>query len=293
MGICVPSYYDKFKCIADKCKHSCCVGWEIDIDCDTLKLYENEKGDFGERLRKNIEMGETPHFRLEENDACPFLNKDNLCDIIINMGRDFLCEICREHPRFVNTVGEREEMGIGMCCEEAARIIVTYEEKVKLLGDKKTNGEAEFFALREDIFDILQQRDKNIDERILDLLLEFDISIPKLNWQKIYLGLERLDKKWTEKIIALSGERKLFEKNWDLPFEQILVYFIYRHLAGGVHDGRINERIKFAILSFYMIREIFAHSEETIEELTEICRMYSGEVEYSEENTERLLELMK
>lgn len=293
MGICVPDYYDRFECIADKCNHSCCVERKIDIDCDTLELYENEKGDFGERLRKNIEMKPEPHFCLGENDVCSFLNGDNLCDIIINMGSDFLCEICREHPRFVNVIGEREEMGIGMCCEEAARIIVTYEEKMKLLGGERTGGEAEFFALRENIFDILQNREKNIDERILDLLLEFDISIPKLNWQKIYLGLERSDKKWTAKIIALSGERKLFEKNWDLPFEQILIYFIYRHLSGGLYDGRINERIKFAILSFYMIREIFAHSEETIEELTEICRMYSCEVEYSKENTERLLELMK
>ena len=36
----VPNYYDKFKCIADRCKHSCCIGWEIDIDDDTMELLE-------------------------------------------------------------------------------------------------------------------------------------------------------------------------------------------------------------------------------------------------------------
>ena len=36
-----PNYYKKFKCIADKCKHNCCIGWEIDIDNDTLEFYFN------------------------------------------------------------------------------------------------------------------------------------------------------------------------------------------------------------------------------------------------------------
>lgn len=28
----VPSYYKDFKCIAGSCKHTCCEGWEIDVD---------------------------------------------------------------------------------------------------------------------------------------------------------------------------------------------------------------------------------------------------------------------
>ena len=27
-----PGYYSGFRCIADKCKNNCCIGWEIDID---------------------------------------------------------------------------------------------------------------------------------------------------------------------------------------------------------------------------------------------------------------------
>ena len=36
----VPNYYKDFLCIADKCRHSCCIGWEIDIDEETLEFYE-------------------------------------------------------------------------------------------------------------------------------------------------------------------------------------------------------------------------------------------------------------
>ena len=41
MKISVPEYFTKFKCRADKCLDNCCVGWEIDIDQDTLQKYKN------------------------------------------------------------------------------------------------------------------------------------------------------------------------------------------------------------------------------------------------------------
>ena len=35
MKLYAPGYYKRFACIASKCRHSCCVGWEIDIDPET------------------------------------------------------------------------------------------------------------------------------------------------------------------------------------------------------------------------------------------------------------------
>ena len=31
-----PDYYDEFTCIADKCKDTCCSGWQIVIDDEYL-----------------------------------------------------------------------------------------------------------------------------------------------------------------------------------------------------------------------------------------------------------------
>ena len=59
-----PDYYNDFRCIADKCRHNCCIGWEIDIDHESLELYSSVEGDFGKRLRANISLEETPHFKL-------------------------------------------------------------------------------------------------------------------------------------------------------------------------------------------------------------------------------------
>lgn len=48
----VPEYYEKFSCIASRCKDSCCAGWEIDIDEDSYAYYNSVEGKFGKRLKE-------------------------------------------------------------------------------------------------------------------------------------------------------------------------------------------------------------------------------------------------
>ena len=97
-----PQYYKKFKCIADRCTDNCCIGWEICIDKKTGEFYNSVEGDFGKRLRDNIQDGS---FVLC-GERCPFLNDKNLCDIIINLGENSLCGICAEHPRYYGWYGD-------------------------------------------------------------------------------------------------------------------------------------------------------------------------------------------
>jgi len=84
---------------------------------------------------------------------------------------------------------------------------------------------------------------------------------------------------------------------WSIAFEQLLVYFIYRHLADGLYDNSLKERICFAVLSFYIIRALCVLQAQqsgcvTINELIDISRLYSSEIEYSEENIDTLLEML-
>lgn len=139
----VPSYYKQFRCIADRCTHSCCKGWEIDIDEDSLAQYKALEGPAGEKLRANISEEETPHFILKPGDRCPFLLESGLCELILDCGEDILCQICTDHPRFRNFWTDRIEVGLGMACEEAARIILSSEEPfaLELLEDDGSEEE--------------------------------------------------------------------------------------------------------------------------------------------------------
>ncbi|MBQ8904241.1 MAG: flagellin lysine-N-methylase, partial [Oscillospiraceae bacterium] len=88
----MPSYCRDFRCSAGECSDSCCIGWEIDIDDKTAGYYMDVKGEFGEKLRNNIQKGSPCSFILQ-NERCPFLNENNLCEIILNIGEDKLCHI--------------------------------------------------------------------------------------------------------------------------------------------------------------------------------------------------------
>ena len=90
-----PGYYGKFRCIADKCTDNCCIGWEIDIDSETMDYYSSVGGSFGGRLKNSIKDGS---FVLTEGERCPFLNSRNLCDIYTELGEAHLCQICTDHP---------------------------------------------------------------------------------------------------------------------------------------------------------------------------------------------------
>lgn len=96
-----PDYYPLFHCSAGRCRHNCCIGWEIDVDGDSLAAYDQIGGEMGERLHKCIDRsGEMPHFLLGEQERCPFLNGKNLCDLILYGGEGMLCQICSDHPRY-------------------------------------------------------------------------------------------------------------------------------------------------------------------------------------------------
>ena len=133
MNVFAPDYYSGFRCIAGACRHSCCAGWEIDVDPETLKRYRTMKGSLGEKLRRCIAFDPEPHFILSAQERCPFLTDQNLCEIILQAGEDALCQICADHPRFRNYWSDRIETGLGMACEEAARLILTDSHPLRLV----------------------------------------------------------------------------------------------------------------------------------------------------------------
>ena len=78
MRIIAPDYYPRFRCIADRCRHSCCIGWEIDIDPDTREKYRHIPGEFGARLNASIEDGEVSSFRRLKVGQSPTGDRDCL-----------------------------------------------------------------------------------------------------------------------------------------------------------------------------------------------------------------------
>ena len=75
--------------------------------------------------------------------------------------------------------------------------------------------------------------------------------------------------------------------------EKILAYFLYVYFLGGMYDGQIESKVKFAVLSWLVIREwAMARKEKkgsiSLDDWIELSSHYSREVEHSDENLEML-----
>ena len=126
----VPSYYEKFHCIADQCKDNCCYGWEIDIDEGTMDYYRSLGGELGKEITSHIKAGEENTMIMREDGYCPFLNEKKLCDICIKMGEEALSEICTEFPRFTMEYEDVREKILSLACEEVGNIMFSTDEKI-------------------------------------------------------------------------------------------------------------------------------------------------------------------
>ena len=139
--------------------------------------------------------GAGTHFCLTEEERCPFLNERGLCRLILGFGEDVLCDICREHPRFYNDFPQRQEAGLGLCCEEATRLLLAGEGPLELVFVQDETGEGEepeLIALRGRMFEILGDFSQPMEERIrrccrgMDMEpMDFDAAF----WRGFFLGL--------------------------------------------------------------------------------------------------------
>ncbi len=298
MKLYAPAYYKSFTCIADKCTHSCCVGWEIDIDPHTLSTYEGLTGGYGEVIKNSVDpSGDTPHFALCHGDRCPHLDEGGLCRIITSMGEDYLCHICREHPRFYNQTSGGLEVGLGMACEEAARIILSSDGYASLTEIGEAEGEAEFLDFdplpyRARIFDILQASDLTYPQKEAALCRALGVSLACLadgEWRELLDRLEYLD----------EGHKALFAEAYasdcpvspavDQVLTRALAYFVYRH-ATSAYDGEdFGAAVGFGLFCTRLMGSLAVfRGIDTPEALAEIGRMVSEELEYSEENTQAI-----
>ena len=328
----LPSYCKKFKCIADRCKDNCCIGWEIDIDDTTAEYYDSVKGDFGDKLKANINKDEISSFILKD-ERCPFLNCKNLCEIIINLGEDKLCQICRDHPRYFEWYSDIKEGGIGLCCEEAARIIVTDKEPFSTYdipcddeGYDDYNPELYNLLLfaRDQIISTLQNESLTFQQRVdnvLNYALQVQYNADNYCYDNIlikdtypadncnsdingflscFAELEPIDNNWQDYLKNMTDASDTLGKaltsdtaDFDLYLKNIAVYFIWRYFLKGVYDEEILSKVFLMAVSVAMIKLMYINEKaDTEERYSIIAKNYSKEIEYSEENLEKIYDMV-
>ena len=275
-----PSFFYDFRCKAQNCAHTCCRGWDVEIDEASFQSYRDEPGAFGERLRAAIGTQDGVHFfRLRDDGRCPMLLDDGLCELIVNLGEDRLCDICYLHPRFYEEIGDTELAGLGLSCEAAAELLLarplrfTIEEEQE---EEKTK-ETDFRRL--------------LDRLGLDFPTELLAFSPELTAEELDVLKNALydddpfDGEWNAKVGALALPAGKDKRKTPPDYGDVYHYFMYRQLE-RLFEGDVSPEIAAAyagaLTRYVYLRDL--QTPDTVRHLTEV----SEEVEYSTSQVDRI-----
>lgn len=183
-GRLVPDFWRNFHCIAERCTDNCCAGWAVDIDECSLAKYQAMSEADREWLFEGVALESgSASFRLNAYGRCHFLGDDGLCRMIKRLGEASLCDICREHPRFYHWLNGWEEAGLGLCCEEAAGLVLTAAQGLHFVWESEMpeiptdEPEGQLFDLRAGLTALLQDRELPLKERVRILSQEMSLGI--------------------------------------------------------------------------------------------------------------------
>lgn len=298
-----PSFYKDFKCIAGACPDSCCQGWEVDADEKSLEYYKTVSGEIRQRIDSVLtkdEFGNTI-FRLADKKRCPFLNEENLCDMHIAIGGKHTPYTCRTFPRFINDFGGTEEMGLSFSCPVASDMMFNLKEKMTFTDEanerlpelNEIDAQTYFYLVkaRKKAYEIVQNRDKHIKDRLKELL-EYGKEIQKdleeynegndgIDFFEVFNNPEIINKEWVQKV-KNGKEKEIADETFN---EQIAMYFLFKYFLTAVYDYDVLSKIKMAVVG---VLTVTYFGEESW-----VIHLWSKETEHSQYNMDRYKKLLK
>lgn len=318
----VPDYFDDFSCLAGQCPHSCCIGWEVVIDDDTAQRYLATDGPLGQRLRAAMQQDEDGDLCFPLNGwRCPFLNRENLCEIHCAWGEGATSVTCREHPRFTEDYGAFQEITLSASCPKANELLLgshaplTFSERT--CGVPAEAGDpwlTWLMPLRDRLLDLLRDRRLPLATRLERFLLLSQAAQAQIDrddavdlaalWElpcsparsadaqafypaacELLSALEVLEPDWPN-LLAQGAAAVPAEP--ETLLERIAVYFAFRYLPKAINDGDLLSRAEFCVFALLVIRQL-----APLCGLGEALRRFSCEIEHDADNLEAILDALR
>lgn len=283
-----PQYYKDFKCIADRCVHNCCKGgWLIELTEEMVQKYNSIPGPFGEQLRQSVTVDEEGSYVFQLVDGvCPHLGTTGLCNVFGELGESCMGTVCREFPRFSLHYGKVVETGIGLACEEAARIIMSQQKPFSIenievaqsglvLEDNFETIEADdvyidfLIRARTCMFQIIWEPGKTIYEK-LNVLLELSMELqrhincgsynevadcmPKVNRIVKMEEDAELAKETKKLLINIYRNLEQLNTDWENRADDIERCFIEESCIDVLEDIEGGENMELSLLSYFLYR---------------------------------------
>ena len=182
---------------------------------NTLIVQEQLKGLLEGKFTKNKDEHDSFNHGfmiLKDENRCPFLNSDMLCDIHGGVGEENLCITCKSYPRVFNIVDDvYEKSGLPSCIEICTRAFLN-KDKMEFIESNEDIDEKEieirriidseafegtesllqyFWDIRVISINIMQNRSFSIEER-LNILKKFYEQIEELYISQEFDNIDEL-----------------------------------------------------------------------------------------------------
>ena len=182
-----------------------------------------------------------------------------------------------------------KEVGVGIACEEACRIVLDSNEYNSFYVVEELEGEADEYDFdplpyRTLIFEILGL-DLPYKERLSMIYKEFSVSTSIFcdnEWLSCIGSLEYLDSAHCQLFSCFSANSHCdFEKE----LERALAYFVYRHTTQATSEDDFYASLGFCLFCERLLCSLAAKTDIYL-----AARIISEELEYSCNNTEAIKE---
>lgn len=164
-----PAYYDNFACVAGACTFTCCQEWKIAVDDETYTKWKKTSL-FKQKsicLSRYVKQKNGAHEIVLTNEKkCPFLNKDKLCDLVIELGDEILSKTCAIFPRQIHEFMDRTEYSLVSCCP-AVVDIWNSQDNITFTQNLKDVSQDTLYKIRTLTITILQNKVYSVSKKLL------------------------------------------------------------------------------------------------------------------------------
>ena len=327
---CIQADYVKiFQCDGKICNSRCCRDWQVPVDADILKKFQElDDADRAEIFKNFVEVEENFHaIKLTPQNKCSFLNADFLCKIQKRHGENFLPAICQTYPRVIYKLdAEIFLQSMTLTCPVAARLILLREDKIffevaenfsgRMIIDftKKISQSAEeFLNLQFGAIKILQDRNFSINQRLKKLCDYFGVkNFSAFDAERHAAALVEIFAEMYQANLDAQGKKTLcrnylstyknllaqMEQNFSHILENYLVneFFMRCYPCAFKGDELLNCKIfvtAFKVLQFALVLTTIANKNFTVGELIKLVCAVNDTLDHSKGGMNAIINFAK
>jgi len=143
----LPSHVLEFRCA--QCGECCTNKWKIEVDTVSYEKLYQKFAELGlqKELHDNIQYHDVaPQIRFLPNGKCPYLAADNRCSIQLEIGEEYLLDICKVYPRRIFASQHAIEFALSLTCRTAIKTLLKEQIHIIETDWPIKNGQDVFFS---------------------------------------------------------------------------------------------------------------------------------------------------